>query len=214
MFMRPDRFFFQLKEKSFGPEEEWPTSVSWWDGTTIRSWWTVQPVTKIHPTLGNSLAAHLGVSGQSSAAIARLLMPSREPESPMGNLHSPLVEPSTATVAGRERIADVDCWRIDGTHASGTPRSLWIDARDTLLRQIGSSLVFDEAARGRVQEGIRAELAKLPQSAPQRATLQKALEHHETVKSPEFTSHTTILFRPVANPTLVPEAFEFTAPTA
>jgi hypothetical protein len=213
MFIRPDRFSFDLKQKRVGPEEEWPRSVTWWDGHTARGWWTVQPVTKTHQNLGTALATHLGVSGTAAGAIARLLMPSRDADSPMGECHSPLVEASTATVIGRERVGDVDCWRIDGTHASGTTRSLWIDIRDALLRQIALSLVFDDDARAKTRERLAAELAAQPQNASGRATIQRALEWHETMKIPAFTTHTTIAFRPAIDPTLDRDEFQFTPPT-
>jgi hypothetical protein len=212
MFIRPDRFRFELREKAIGPEEEWHRSVTWWDGNTVRGWWTVQPVARTYPTLGNALAVHLGVSGTASAATARLLMPARESNSPMGELHSSLVEASTAKVIGRERIGDADCWRIEGTHASGTMRSLWIDSRDSLLRQIASSFVFNDDARAKMREGLATALAARPQTDPGNATLRQAIEWHET-KTPDFTSHTRIVFRPAIDPTLDRDAFQFTPPT-
>ena len=84
LFRRPDRFLFEFREKTLGPESEWSRHVVWGSGSAYRSWWTLHPDgVHEHDSLHRAIAGPTGVSGGSAYRVPTLLVAGGEGRFPL-----------------------------------------------------------------------------------------------------------------------------------
>ena len=134
VFVRPDRFRFEYKEKELGNRREYRYIV-WRKGKDVQTWWDVAPGIEKPQSLGSALAGATGVSGGSAHTVPALLIPDE-----VGGRR--LTDITEAKRIEDAKLNKVDCFRIQGQFV-GSPMTLWVDKKTFLVRRIDSQIKFD-----------------------------------------------------------------------
>jgi hypothetical protein len=157
-FMRPDRFFYEFTEASERRNAAEQRMTVLWNEHGVRSSWTVRPGVEAHASIGAPLAAATGVSGGSARNVVGLLLPGCETGDPLANAED---GEWLRTVAEEGDVCHVFRY---APVAGLAPHTVWIDARDFVIRRVDSTHVFDaewfEAQRARHEQLLKGNLAK------------------------------------------------------
>jgi len=131
LFIRPQLFRFQFRERTIGPESEWEryTVSRTYDGVEV--FWTVQYGRDSPETLERALAGATGVSGGSAFTIPSLLLPDEVGQKRW-------TDNCDAVNEAEEDIDGEPCWRLRISDPQGLRESrlIWIGCRTLLLRKI------------------------------------------------------------------------------
>lgn len=200
-FVRPDRFRFEFAQEGVRRWNEQQRLTVVWNELGVRSNWTVKPGVETHASIGAPLVAANGVSGGSARNVVGLLLPGVETGDPLANAeHGELLR--AASEDGRE--CHVLRYSPD---VAQPPRTVWIDAREFLIRRVDDTQVFD-AAWYEAQRARHAELLKGDLSEEQRAMLEHMLAQSPGSQQP-FRTETTTHCKPSLD---APDASVFATP--
>lgn len=137
-YVRPDRVLFEFKERTLGPESEWPHFALWSEDGAYREWSTFlaeeTPRASRFETLERALASEELLYLGSTARVPRLLAGLDDA--------SALAAFESLELAGEDDIDGHTCWRIAGRR-EGLPEVLWIDRETHLLRRHHERTYFD-----------------------------------------------------------------------
>lgn len=183
-FVRPKRLLFEFKERTLGPESEWPHFALWANAGGVREWSTflaeetprAASFASLDLALGSEELLYLG----SRCRVPRLLLGLDDA--------SALAAFDSADVAGEDEIDTRRCWRVVGRH-EGRPETLWIDCEDYALRRHHERTYFDPTV----------ERVLLPKGAPLSLVS-------------NFTTETTTFYSPRFDGEIADEVFEITPP--
>lgn len=200
-FVRPDRFRFEFAQEGVRRWNEQQRMTVVWNELGVRSSWTVKPGVETHATIGAPLVAATGVSGGSARNVVGLLLPGVETGDPLANAeHGELLR--AASEDGHE------CHVLRYTPVATLPsRTVWIDAREFLIRRADDTQTFD-AAWYEAQRARHVELLKGELSAEQRAMLEHMLAQSPGSQQP-FRTETTTHCKPSLE---APDASVFATP--
>jgi hypothetical protein len=207
-YERPDRLFFEYRQMTIGPEEEWHRAFVCASAASVVSWSTI-PLTGVPlPTnLHDALGALMGVSGCSAGITPWLLFPNRQ--------FTPLPDPATATVLGEEVVDDEPCHRLRGSRLSGSGLDVnfevWIGA-DHLVRKIARRNEFNADSRRRQHEMMIQRAATLPADDPKRTQMEAFAGQMASGLSRDFVSEATTELHPRVNLPVDPSVFDVSAP--
>lgn len=206
-FRRPDRFYFEFRDATVGPESEWARGAIWMNATGVHQWWTVADGAKESPPdLAHAIAVFTGVSGGTALFIPRLLG--------LIEAHSVLPLPETARVVRWEQLDGAECAIVEGPRSLGEVSRVWIRVSDAVLRREEYAVVFDESSRAESLRGARAELARAKSEGEDRAGLADAIAHLESRPAPRFRVETTTVWRPQLDVEVEESAFAFAPPAS
>jgi len=128
VFVRPDRFRYEFREKKgFFKEDKFVISLI---GKGLKIYWSLDPKPQqIKPkTIGEALSAAAGISGGSARWVPTMLMPGRTQFKNAFNLSNP-------RRVNDEVVDDVECFQISDP-TDYRRLTLWIGKKDYLLRKI------------------------------------------------------------------------------
>lgn len=184
-FVRPDRMLFEFKERTLGPESEWPHFALWSNSAGVCEWSTFlaeeTPRTTRFDGLAKALASEELLYLGSRCRVPRLLLGLDDA--------SALAAFESADVVGVDEIDGRRCWRVVGRY-EGRPETLWIDCEDFALRRHHERTYFDPTV----------ERVLLPRGA--------ALSLVSN-----FTTETTTFYSPRFELELAASVFEITPPS-
>ncbi|MEQ1735725.1 MAG: hypothetical protein ABL886_04915 [Rhodoglobus sp.] len=204
-FERPDRFLFDYREMSIGPEEEWPGGLACSSDGRLRFWCSYEA--SVPPSdLDHALAALTGISCGTASFIPKLLG--------VGSARGPLPEASTSELLGEVSLEGLACYRIRGKRWADRTVDLWIECATGLVRRAVSSEEFNAESRRRMRETMVRHLEAMPEDDPHRAMMQLAMEDLGKQQSMDFATETTIAFQPFTDRPINPAVFEVSAPKA
>jgi hypothetical protein len=202
-FVRPDRFRFEFRQMTVGPEDEWPLYVTWSNEGRTRSWWTYQPQVRVLDSIKSGIAAATGVSHGSGHTIPSLLLRDLE-------LRSPLPAAERVSTFQREPWDERDCIRLDFFSRPNQTSSMWLDANSLLVlrivQQTDVTAANIEESRLRIIREVEANPAAFGEQA------QSMLEHARQGGSQPFQTLSETVYRPELDVDLTPDLFEFTPP--
>ncbi len=124
-FVRPDQFRFEYRDWMGGQEKKY---VIWRSGEDVRTWWDLKPQVETPESLARALAAAVGVSGNLSNTIPKLLLPNEVSVGPLT-----AIKKVKRTADGKHD--DRECFRIEGQYGDGS-LTVWIDSESYLVRRI------------------------------------------------------------------------------
>jgi hypothetical protein len=209
LFVRPEscRFEFKVEPGRWvsTPESAWQRSVTWSLGGLTRSWWTLHPHVREHPSLFNALGANAGISGGSSMRIPSLLMPGAE-------ARSPLSPSPTRILAGFDAIEDVVCHRLEDQTAPTRRTTVWIDAETFLVRKVFEAIRFTQELQAKLHADSRAAIAAAPIGGLVTAEMKRRIAEEGPKIHDEHVSETTTSYRPVVNGIIERAEFEADLP--
>ncbi|MEP7336482.1 MAG: hypothetical protein ABI977_01845 [Acidobacteriota bacterium] len=126
-FVRPSSFRFESRSRR--REAEWDQYIVWKQDDDVKSWWSIRPGIITDRSFSMSISGANGVSGRSSLTVPSMLMPDELRANPIKAL-------TNLRLAGEEKIAGRDAYKIEGQGFRETPTTLWIDKQQLLLLQI------------------------------------------------------------------------------
>jgi hypothetical protein len=183
-FVRPDRLLFEFKERTLGPEAEWPHFALWSNAQGVREWSTFLAEETPRCTRFDALATALN-----SEELLYFGTRARVPRLLLG-----LGEPAEFAAYESLDVVDVDeldgrrCWRI-AARRDGRPETLWIDCEDHALRRAHERTYFDPTV----------ERVLLPKGSPVSLVS-------------KFTTETTTFYSPRFDVALDESVFAITPP--
>ena len=140
LFIRPDRFRFEFRERTIGPEEEWDRTVIVAHGDVVQTHWANGP-DRPERSLGRSLAGATGISGGSAHTVPCMLLREEVRGFHLTQLHD-------VTLDGQEVLDGVECYVLQGTHPSSRQaRTLWVGCEHLLLMRMYESSTHTPAPR-------------------------------------------------------------------
>ncbi len=122
-FVRPSRFRFEYTE---GGGSRTHNLVVWRDGSSIRSWWSINRETRHYETLAEPLRNATGVSSQSAAIVPTMLFRNLGDRRRLQNL-------TDLELVRVERTSGKAAYRIQGKDWMNQSLTLWIDKETFLL---------------------------------------------------------------------------------
>ena len=129
MFVRPDRFRFEIKD------EDHRLLISA-NGRNIQTWWDVEPGVQTPESLEFALATATGFIGGDAGRIAAMLMPQALELS--GGLD--LIDPKRIDDG---KLQNVECFRLEYNYRD-EQFTLWIDKLSYLVRRIDERIKVDD----------------------------------------------------------------------
>ena len=123
-FVRPDRFRFEYKARSYSTNKVETSHIVWRDKKN----WVAEPEDSKKDPFMMALAGETGVSTGSAHTVPALLLP----DEVAGRRITEMTEPERLK---DETLGKARCFRIRGLHG-GQPATVWIDKRFFLLRRI------------------------------------------------------------------------------
>lgn len=137
-FVRPERMLFEFKERTLGPEAEWPHFALWRNADGVREWSTFlaeeTPRSTRFESLEQALDSEELLYFGTRCRVPRLLLAHGTPPEFEGL--------ETAEVADVDEIDGRRCWRV-AVRREGRPETLWIDCEDHALRRAHERTYFD-----------------------------------------------------------------------
>ena len=121
-------------------------------------------------------------------------------------------EPESAHVLGQEQVEQSECYTVVGLCGGITVR-LSIDYDSFLARRKVEAHVHTAASRERRRLDVVKTLNELAADDPKRAILERTIAHSAGIPAPEFTSHSTTIWKPKINAEIDSSMFDFTPPT-
>ncbi|MCY2982378.1 MAG: hypothetical protein NTY15_01935 [Planctomycetota bacterium] len=170
-FERGGRFRWQFRHSATpGAKPDQLFAIWSSDSKSFDSFWTLNSKRQTGQKLDTPLASATGISGGAATAIIPLLQIDKD-GSAWGMMTTDLLKPE---VDGQEEVDKVKCWKIKGKAKFGdTKISLWIDG-EGLIRKIDTETVVDPS---KISDAVSKNI----------------------LKTPVFTTYTTITFKPVIN---------------
>jgi outer membrane lipoprotein-sorting protein len=134
VFIRPDRFRYEFKEKKQGNQEQ--RFIIYRKGKDLQTYWNIKNDLKPE-SLDRAVASATGVSGGSAITVPAMLLPNEITWRRAIRFRKP------------KRIDDdlidkVDCYRIHDLVFNIIPTTIWIDKKTFLLRKIYREQEFDD----------------------------------------------------------------------
>jgi hypothetical protein len=137
-FVRPEKLLFEFKERTLGPELEWPHYALWTDAGGVREWSTFlaeeTPRTARFDGLASALRSEELLYFGTTCRPARLLLGLDGADT--------LADVESAEIAGEDEIDGHACWRV-AARREGRPETFWIDKQSRLLRRHHERTYFD-----------------------------------------------------------------------
>jgi len=126
-FVRPASFRYEFRSRR--GEAEWDRYIIWKEGDAVKSSWSIRPGVITDRSFSMSISGANGVSGKSALTVPSLLMPDELRANPIKAL-------TNLRLAGEEKIAGREAYRIEGDDFRGNTTTVWIDKQQFLLLQI------------------------------------------------------------------------------
>lgn len=126
-FVRPSSFRYEFRSRR--GESEWEQYIIWKEGEAVKSWWSIRPGIITDRSFSMSISGANGVSGKSSLTVPSMLMPSELPANPIKAL-------TNLRLAGEEKVAGRDAYKIEGQDFRSNTTTIWVDKQRFLLLQI------------------------------------------------------------------------------
>lgn len=126
-FVRPSSFRYEFRSRR--GESEWEQYIIWKQDDAVKSWWSIRPGIITDRSFSMSISGATGVSGKSSLTVPSMLMPNELPANPIKAL-------TNLRLAGEEKIAGRDAYKIEGQDFRGFTVTVWVDKQRFLLLQV------------------------------------------------------------------------------
>ena len=128
-FVRSEnRFRFEFKEQNT-EDGEWGTYIIWGVGGKVRTWWHRRRQVQEKDTLKQALEDASGVSVGCTIKVPPLLLTEQSMSSMFNTLEN-------LEFVRQERVDEVVCDQIQGTHPRGATFTIWIDNSQKLVRKV------------------------------------------------------------------------------
>jgi hypothetical protein len=209
LWKRPDHFYFEFRDVTVGPQEEWALYAIWATPGSVQSWWTLRPKVETWTTLDMPIAAATGVSGGTAWFVSELLR----------GIPSGHGVPTVAAGFWGERL-ELDgspCLRIPMIMRPGHEQTLWISEKTALLLRVDEVETHTvESRRKMAEESIR-ELTEGEGASSlheeDRQSVLKGLREMLEREGSDFTSRSVTLYRPALEVEIEESSFAFVPPT-
>jgi len=203
-FDRPSRFFFEYREMTVGPEDEWAGGFVCSNGDRFTYWSTLRMEGVPAPTdLEHALGAFTGVSGGSASFAATLL--------DIGKAHNPLPGSGTAQLLAEAVVDGRSCFRIVGARLSGPQSEVWIDRATFAVRRAFHRIEINEETRRRNHEQVTLAFEKLAKDDPRRAMMAKFIDRPAPEHVQDVTTESVTEFSPLLDAPIDPAVFDVSA---
>ena len=126
-FVRPSSFRFEFRSRR--GEAELEQYIVWKQDDVVKSWWSIRPGIIADRSFSMSISGATTASGKSSLTIPSMLMSDELRANPIKAL-------TNLRLAGEEKVAARDAYKIEGQDFRGNTTTVWIDKQRFLLSQI------------------------------------------------------------------------------
>jgi outer membrane lipoprotein-sorting protein len=126
-FVRPASFRFEFRSRR--GEAEWEQYIVWKQDDVVKSWWSIRPGIIADRSFSMSISGATTASGKSSLTIPSMLMSDELRANPIKAL-------TNLRLAGEEKVAARDAYKIEGQDFRGNTTTVWIDKQRFLLLQV------------------------------------------------------------------------------
>jgi hypothetical protein len=159
LFVRPDLFRFEFRNREVGPETEWPIYAIWRVDGITNTYWSKLNRREQPASLSTAVAGATGVSGGTAHTVSRLLMG----DEIGGFCLTDLVD---LRVEGEEQVDGHQCVRLAGRHPRDREQTIWIDGQVFLIRQMYDSQVLEVPSEEERNRRLEEMIASMERSHP------------------------------------------------